>query len=130
MAYNSAEALRLFPRMLEVHADQDIVVLADDGRWWQGAAAWLTCLWATHEYHPWSYRMAEPSLLPLVSKMVKLISTNRLRISTLLRLRCDRSLVDTLSAAPAPVCVDGSCRLPGLQTAKAMQSSSLQEVES
>jgi len=44
LAYNSPEAVEVFPGLAAIGADKDVVVLADDGRWWQGSAAWLTCL--------------------------------------------------------------------------------------
>ncbi|MFD0893579.1 DUF393 domain-containing protein [Luteolibacter ambystomatis] len=110
--YDSEEALRLFPRIREVRADQDVVVLADDGRWWQGTGAWLTCLWATRDYSAWSYRLAAPALQPWVIKVINLISENRLRLSTLLRLRGDDELAGYLRQTPDPVCTDGGCGLP------------------
>ncbi|MGC4015858.1 MAG: DUF393 domain-containing protein [Luteolibacter sp.] len=110
--YDSEEALRLFPRIREVHADQNVVVLADDGRWWQGPAAWLTCLWATRDYAAWSYRLASPALQPLVARAIYLISENRLRLSTLLRLPQDTELAGYLSQQAVPDCNQGGCGLP------------------
>lgn len=60
----SDDATRRLPGIREMYAGKDVVVLADDGAWWQGDAAWLTCLWATREYRPWSYRLASPALRP------------------------------------------------------------------
>jgi len=112
LPYDSDEALRLFPRMMEVHADREIVVLADDGRWWQGTGAWLTCLWATREYRDWSFRLASPALRPWVSKAVSLLSGNRLKLSELLRLRSEAEMATALASIAAPACDSGSCGLP------------------
>ena len=35
---------------------QELVVVAEDGRVWAGAAAFLVCLWALRDYREWSYR--------------------------------------------------------------------------
>lgn len=126
--YDSADARRRFPRIMEVRGDKEIVVLADDGRWWQGAPAWLTCLWATREYHPWAFRLAEPSLLPLVHKAVHLLSENRLRLSSLLNLRCDASVAAAIRETPMPECREGVCAMPSLQGAKNLAKENSQTV--
>lgn len=112
LGYDSAEAAARFPGLLEHGADREVVVLADDGRWWQGAGAWLTCLWATVAYHDWSYRLAAPALQPLVRKVVHLISENRLSLSRLAKLRTDENLADSLHALTEADCADGFCGLP------------------
>ncbi|MCU0778661.1 MAG: DUF393 domain-containing protein [Akkermansiaceae bacterium] len=112
LAYDSAEAARRFPGLPALGADREVVVLADDGRWWQGAAAWITCLWATHAYQEWAFRLAAPGLLPFVRKTVHLLSENRLSLSRLLRLRGDAVLAHSLGALPEAVCDKGTCALP------------------
>jgi predicted DCC family thiol-disulfide oxidoreductase YuxK len=112
LAYDSAEAARRFPGLPALGADREVVVLADDGRWWQGAAAWITCLWATHAYQEWAFRLAAPGLLPFVRKTVHLLSENRLSLSRLLRLRGDAVLAQSLGALPEAVCDKGTCALP------------------
>jgi predicted DCC family thiol-disulfide oxidoreductase YuxK len=112
LPYDSPEALAMFPLMREVGADKDIVVMADDGRWWQGGSAWLTCLWATRDYHEWSFRLAKPALQPLVRKAVHLLSENRLRLSTLLRLRSDTELASFVTHTQIEQCSEGTCAFP------------------
>lgn len=112
LPYDSAEALRLFPRMFEVRADRDIVVLADDGRWWQGTGAWLTCLWATREYRDWSFRLSAPALRPFVARAVHLLSENRLRLSVLLRLHTDAEIAGMVTSTPGGECAGDSCGMP------------------
>ena len=58
LPYDCTEAALRFPNLLAIGADKDVVVLADDGRWWQGSSAWLACLWTTYEYRAWSFRLA------------------------------------------------------------------------
>lgn len=113
LGYASEEAGRRFPGLMEHGADREVIVLADDGRWWQGAGAWLTCLWATIGYHDWSYRLATPLLQPLVRKAVHLVSENRLTLSRLVGLETDESVAETIRSLPEPACADGdACGLP------------------
>jgi predicted DCC family thiol-disulfide oxidoreductase YuxK len=109
LAYDSPEALRKFPGLRDLQADREVVVLADDGRWWQGAAAWVTCLWATHSHYEWAQRLSSPVLLPFVRKAVHLISENRLGLSRLLGMRGDGELAEGIRALPEPECREGSC---------------------
>lgn len=111
LGYDTPEALRRFPSLLEIGADREVVVLADDGRWWQGSAAWVTCLWATARYRHWAFHLADPVFQPFVKKAVHLLSENRLTLSRLLKLRTDSELADTFHSIPEPVCADGTCKL-------------------
>lgn len=111
LAYQCQEAKALFPGLDEIGADKDVVVLADDGRWWQGCAAWLTCLWATLPYHAWSYRLASPALQPFVKKAVHLLSKNRLTLSRLMKLESDGELRTAIQSLPDVPCTDRACTL-------------------
>ena len=42
----------------------ELVVVADTGEVWSGDTAWLMVLWALADYRDWSYRLADPLLLP------------------------------------------------------------------
>lgn len=101
LPYTSQEASRRFPELPLLHPDREIVVWADNGRWWQGSDAWLMALWATREYHSWAYRLAKPPLRPHLRNIVHQISSNR---STLSR---------WLQFAPQTSCTSGDC--PGPQ---------------
>jgi predicted DCC family thiol-disulfide oxidoreductase YuxK len=107
----SDEAARRLPGIREMGAGKDVVVLADDGAWWQGDAAWLTCLWATREYRPWSWRLASPSMRPFLRRAVALLSENRLALSRLLRLSGDAGVAEAIDEVPGGGCVDGSCEV-------------------
>ena len=109
--WRSAEATRRLPGIREMNAGKDVVVLADDGAWWQGDAAWLTCLWATREYRPWSHRLASPALRPMLRRAVALISENRLSLSRLLRLAPDAAVAGAIDSSPTPHCADDRCQL-------------------
>lgn len=111
LGYDSAEAAQRFPGLLNLGADKEIVVLADDGRWWQGPAAWITCLWATFEYQAWAFRFAAPIFQPLVKKAVHLLSENRLTISRLMSLKADQQLAAAIGSIPDAKCEDGVCRI-------------------
>ncbi len=111
LGYDSAEAAQRFPGLLSLGADRNVVVLADDGRWWQGTAAWLTCLWATHHYRDWSFRLAAPVLQPFVRKAVHLLSENRLTLSRLMNLKGDESLAAAIGSMPDKGCETGVCGL-------------------
>lgn len=106
--YDSPQALHLCPGLPRMRADQEIVVMADDGSLWQGAAAWVTCLWALREYREWSLRLAAPGMLGLARKAVHWISGNRIGLSRLLRLKGDEALRAEVSAV---ACDNGSCVL-------------------
>lgn len=111
LGYDSAEAKQRFPGLLDLGADREVVVLADDGRWWQGSAAWLTCLWTTIQYYDWSFRLAAPVFQPLVKKAVHLLSENRLTLSRLMRLRNDSELATAIQSLPEAGCENNLCRI-------------------
>ena len=111
--YYSPQAKERFPNILQLQPDREIIVLADDGRWWQGPQAWLTCLWALKDYRKWSFKLAHPNLLPLVGKLCLLLSENRVRASALLRLKPEE-IQETAKALTAP-CTDDRCLAPSKQ---------------
>jgi predicted DCC family thiol-disulfide oxidoreductase YuxK len=91
----SPEALAAFGVIPWLGAE--LVVVADDGRVWAGAAAFLTCLWALREWREWSYRLATPALAPLAERFFRAFSAERRRVGAL------------FSHAP---CAGGACKLP------------------
>jgi predicted DCC family thiol-disulfide oxidoreductase YuxK len=111
IGYQSAEASRRFPGLLELRADRDVVVLADDGRWWQGSAAWVTCLWTTVRYRDWAFRLAAPVYQPFVKRAVYLLSENRLTLSRFMKLRTDGERAQAIRDTPAPPCGNDACAL-------------------
>ena len=77
----SAEAECRFPGLKELQPEKELVVISDAGEVWQGAAAWVTCLWALREYREWSQRLAHPALLPFARRLCEVVSTNRYKLS-------------------------------------------------
>lgn len=90
--YDSPQARQRCPMIDQLHADQEIIVLSNDGHLWQGAGAWVMCLWALHDFRAWSSRLASPTMQSIAKKIVHLISANRLTLSSLLHLRGDQAL--------------------------------------
>jgi predicted DCC family thiol-disulfide oxidoreductase YuxK len=104
--YDSPLARSICPCIDHMRADEEIVIMADDGRLWQGAAAWVTCLWALQDYREWSARLAQPHMQGLAKKVVRWVSSNRIGLSSLLHFPSDAELNQPM------VCSDGSCTLP------------------
>lgn len=90
--YDSPEAKKRLPAIQHLRADQEIIVMADSGEVWQGAGAWVMCLWALREYRAWSARLATPTMQSAARKVVHWISQNRIGMSRLLRFKSDAEL--------------------------------------
>ena len=108
LPYDSAQALQRCPDLPNLRADQEIVVMGDDGSLWQGAGAWVTCLWALREYREWSLRLASPAMQQIARRVVHWISSNRIGLSHLLRLRSDDDLKQQITEV---ACNTGTCIL-------------------
>lgn len=94
--YDSPEAVEKLPAIRQLRADEEIVVLANTGEVWQGAGAWVICLWALKEYRAWSVRLASAPMQAVARKLVYWISANRIGLSRLLRFRSDADLARTV----------------------------------
>ena len=55
--------------------------MSDEGDVYRGSHAWIVCLWALKDYREWSFRFAQPALLPLARGIVEWVSTRRHRLS-------------------------------------------------
>lgn len=112
-AFQTPEAERLCPGLADFHPEREIVVMADNGDVYQGADAWIMCLWALRDYRALSFRLAGPTLKPLARKAVLLVSNHRLRLSRLLGQRGDEGLMRAVvtEETPRDGCEGGSCRL-------------------
>jgi len=111
MGYDEPEAEDVMPELSLLEADKECVVLANDGHWWQGADAWLVCLWATKGYRLWASRLAAPVFRPVLLQVVDLISSNRLKLSRLMRMVSDRELAEELVNHEVE-CAGTSCPWP------------------
>ena len=107
-----------FPGLRPTGGKEELTVIDSAGGVYRGAKAWLMTLWALQDYRPWSMRLARPALLPLARNAFELVSTNRHRLSRLLRLKNERQLAQelqaTLGPADRPRCDghDPACRPP------------------
>ncbi len=106
LPYDSEQARHRCPDLPNLRADQEIVVMSDDGSLWQGAAAWVTCLWALREYREWSLRLASPGMQQMARRVVHWISSNRISLSRLLRLSSDDKLRAEINEVS---CDNGAC---------------------
>ena len=91
--YDSLAARAICPEIGKLDPDQQIVVMADNGDIYRGGAAWVMCLYATRNHRALALRLASPALMPVAKKVCALVAKNRLRISSLLRLRRDEDIV-------------------------------------
>ena len=106
--YDSGEARRRLPELAGMRPEREIVVMSDAGAVWQGAGAWVVCLWALRDWRAWAKRLASPVLLPVAAGVCQLISQNRLGLSRLLALRSDEQL-RAECAGWAVTCEHGRC---------------------
>ncbi|MBK1832696.1 thiol-disulfide oxidoreductase DCC family protein [Roseibacillus ishigakijimensis] len=109
LPYQSPATEKRFPFLKDLDAGKDLVVLSEDGRWWQGPPAWLTCLWVLPRYRSLARRLASPLLLPMASRACQLLSEKRFRLAHLLQLE-NEELRHKLQRAPS-TCTD-SCPRP------------------
>jgi predicted DCC family thiol-disulfide oxidoreductase YuxK len=107
LAYDSPAAQKRCPIITRLKADQEIVVMADTGEVWQGAAAWVMCLWALRDYREWSARFAGPTMQAVARKIVHLVSDNRLSLSRLLHFKSDTEIRYATQSIPD----DATCSL-------------------
>ena len=84
IAFQTPEALQLFPTLQEYEPSRQLVVLSDEGGVYLGDEAWIMCLYALVDYRQWAQRMASPLLRPFAKQLCQAISTNRLFISKFL----------------------------------------------
>ncbi len=114
--FDSEPARDLCPDLLARGGDREIVVMADDGRLWQGGDAWIVCLWTLRRWRRWSHRLAGGTLRPLARRLCHLISSKRLTLSHLLRLTSDRELAALAEATPVSECGSDGCALVRAKT--------------
>jgi predicted DCC family thiol-disulfide oxidoreductase YuxK len=77
----SPEARRRFPGLESLAAPDELVVVDDEGGIYEGAHAWLMCLYALQEYRELSLQLSSPLLLPMARKVFEWVSSRRKKIS-------------------------------------------------
>ena len=66
----SEQALRRFPSLDHARTLREITVIGDAGQVYEGAAAWVVCLWALRGHRATAHRFASPSGAQLARGMV------------------------------------------------------------
>lgn len=61
----SPEARRRFPDLDHARTLEEVSVVSDAGEVWEGAHAWVMCLWATAAHRVLAEGLARPSRLPM-----------------------------------------------------------------
>jgi len=82
--YQSREAHLIFPDLPNYHPEREMVIRTWEGEVYQGAEAWVWCLYGCQAYRKLARRLAHPTLLPFASRIGKLVAKNRRGISRLL----------------------------------------------
>jgi predicted DCC family thiol-disulfide oxidoreductase YuxK len=102
VAAGSDRARRLFPA-LETDG-KELIVVASDGRYWQGDHAWLIVLFALERYRGWAKRLSTPLLLPLARQAFAAVSESRDSLGWWMSLRTGRETADYLKQQAVPGC--------------------------
>ena len=100
----SQSAGPLYPALADRIAHAELVVVTDEGGVYWGNHSWLICLYALKHYRHWAQRLSGPALLPLARQAFAILSSNRRRVSKLLRLLSDDELALRLGAIQTPRC--------------------------
>jgi len=87
----SQQAARLFPGLEPAATLRELHVVADDGRVWSGAAAWVMCLWALRTTRAHALRLADPVAMRIAKRVVLRLSEGRYGLSRALRMEARRS---------------------------------------
>lgn len=114
LARQSIAARQMFAPVIDSAGDDEMVVVSDTGQVWRGTHAYLVCMWALRRTRKWSYRLARPSLRPLVRGAFATLARNRLALSKLLGVSNDRALADELRRREPPRCTAVSGTTTGL----------------
>lgn len=85
--YTSDLGDRLIPGFRQLDPGKEIIVLADDGRYWQGPDAWIICLWTLRKYRKYAKLLNAPGFKHLTRSVCYALSENRLKISEILRMK-------------------------------------------
>jgi len=81
----SPAARERYPRLDVAATLGELHVVADDGRVWSGARAWVMCLWALRETRSLSLRLAGPRRMAVAQSIVARLSERRYTLSEILR---------------------------------------------
>jgi predicted DCC family thiol-disulfide oxidoreductase YuxK len=77
VAAASVEARERFPGLDHAATLRDLTVIADDGSYYVGDAAWVACLWALADYRRTAEMISSPKLLPTARRIIAAASRVR-----------------------------------------------------
>jgi predicted DCC family thiol-disulfide oxidoreductase YuxK len=77
VAAGSMTARRRFPRLDPEKTLREVTVVGDGGEVYQGAKAWLICLWALRRYRLLALDWSTPERMELAKRFVAWVSRNR-----------------------------------------------------
>ncbi len=106
--YQSDEAKKVFPRLLDYHPEREIVVRVDREEVYQGAEGWVCCLWSCTEYRDLAKKMNSGLLLPMAKKICYYVSRNRLGVSRIFFRKKSEEIATAMSKAENVKC-EGGC---------------------
>ena len=113
VSYDARLAREIFPRIADWQPDREILALTDEGDLYQGAGAWILCLWATVRFRPWALRLARPALRPSAEKLCRVIARNRRGLSRVFRRGSDDDLRTAILAEASATPMGEACRAAG-----------------
>jgi predicted DCC family thiol-disulfide oxidoreductase YuxK len=100
----SPRARYRFPALDHARTLEEITVVSDRGEVWEGAHAWVMCLWATAAHRSQAESLARPSRLPM-AKVAAYVAAGIRSVTTDGGRRTDSGCTD---ACCAPAGADGT----------------------
>ncbi len=80
--YQDARLHTIFPALVRLDPDQQVIAMSDTGAIYRGDSAWITILWALRDYRGWALRLARPRWRKHAKAAVHYLALNRRKIST------------------------------------------------
>jgi predicted DCC family thiol-disulfide oxidoreductase YuxK len=77
VAAGSAEARHRFPGLDHRATLRDLTVIADNGEYYVGDAAWVACLWALADHRGTAERISTPRMRPAARRIIAAASAVR-----------------------------------------------------
>ncbi|MGJ8672602.1 thiol-disulfide oxidoreductase DCC family protein [Rubritalea sp.] len=110
LPYQSEEALNRFPTLNTRDPARQMVVRTSTDEIYQGAEAWVWCLWSCTKYRGLAKKVSKPQLLPQVQKICHLLAANRLTLSKLFFRGKSKEVAARVHHMPEVEC-DGTCAI-------------------
>lgn len=81
LSFQEALKDRRFADVAVLRPDREVVVVADTGEVWQGASAWVMCVWALRGRRSLAEWLARPMWMPVARWVVAWVSGHRRTVS-------------------------------------------------